>query len=99
MVNPIVITFGFIYKISSVLKIRDITVGFVRIMNSIFSSDSMSDAKASVVRKFSVGTLFDHFMLLQLSHPGYIWIDLRGINMEDLGLRCTGFSNHVTLCF
>ena len=81
------------------MKIWDTTLGFVTIMNSIFASDSTSDAKASVVQRFSVGTLFDHFMLQRLSHPGYIWIHLRGINMQDLGLRSTGFSNYVTFCF
>ena len=99
MVNPILITFEFIYKISSVLKIWDTTVGFVTIINSNSASDSTCDAKASVVRRFSVGTLFDHFMLMRLSHYGYIWIDLRGINMENLELRSAGFSNHVTFCF
>ena len=83
MVNSILITFGFTYKISLVLKLRETTVGFVMIMNSISTSDFTSDAKASIVRRFSVETLFDHFMFLRLSHPGYIWIDLRGINMED----------------
>lgn len=84
---------------TSVLKIQNTTVGFVTIMNLISVSDSMSNAKALVVRRFTVGTLFDHFMLLRLSHHGYIWIDLRGINMEDLELRSAGFSNHVTFCF
>ena len=83
MVNPILITFELTYKISSVLKFWDTTVRFVTIMNSIFASDSTFDAKASVVQRFSVGTLFDHFMLLQLSHHDYIWIHLRDINIQD----------------
>lgn len=83
MVNPILITFGFTYKISSVLKIQDKTVGFVTIMNSISAIDSTFDAKASVDRRFSVGTLPDRVMLLRLSHPDYIWIDLGGIDLED----------------
>ena len=99
MVNPILITFGFTYKISSVLKIRDTTVRFVTIMNSISASDSTFDAKASVVWRFSVDLFFDHFILLRLSHLGYIWIDLRGINMENLGLRSARFFNHVTFYF
>ena len=57
VLNPILITFGFTYKISSVLKIRDTTVGFVTIMNSISAIDSTFDAKASVVRRFSVGII------------------------------------------